>query len=114
MEQSKQRAICDDGKKLIRVLMDVHTFYAFQNGFTKGEIYLPISWKERIFAEGRKLNKGMLDYTVVVMRDDKEFSSTHRITGADIRHVPLRRWERTDKHIVLFLGKRADQVINLK
>lgn len=98
----------NEDKKIMRILMDEETYHLFIHGDTKGEVYLPLtaSWKERLFVGGRRMDKEVQNYQVIVMKEDKSVSETFRITGADIRHFPIRRTERADKHIVLTLNRK--------
>lgn len=80
-------------------------FEAFQKGKTQNEVYLPLTprWGEVL-----------LDSTTKKMREDRkgimvtvQYKKTvleRKLLYVSIRWVPIRKFERADKHLVLLLG----------
>lgn len=98
-----QRVLWNEKKEELTFCVVTPFFEYFLRNNTKGELYLPLSkvWKERLL-DGRKLKKEIRERWSVVVKTPDGDSFYGSITGADIRMVPLRAIERTDKHIVLF------------
>lgn len=98
-----QRVLWNDKKAELTFCVDTPFFDHFIRNNTKGELYLPLTktWKERLL-DGRKLKKEIRERWTVVVKTPDGDSFYGSIIGADIRLVPLRAIERTDKHIVLF------------
>lgn len=111
MERSKQKATWDEGEKVLTVQMEIDSFNRYLYNSTLCEIYLPYSeiWKARLLS-GRKLKPHLSGRASVVVRgrtrmDGKSELATEVtavLVGADVRAVPIRQWERPDKHIVLY------------
>lgn len=89
----------------IEFTLDGDVFQAYRRGKMANEMFLPLNelWKGRVFSEGWKL-KPELKLKAVKIKDRKTGSIlVAKIWGSAVRFAPIREYERSDKHIVLYL-----------
>lgn len=101
---NETRVRIGDSDRKIEVRLSNALSDAYVAGKTRYEIYLPKTeaWSRKLFEKGWMLKPNLYAYDIVVTNSSRKVAAKARLTGATVRYVPIRAFERADKHIVLY------------
>lgn len=107
MQKSNVKSLFREEQKELIFTVSEEVFKAFRKGLLHNEMFLPYSdlWKRRLLeGETWSLQQRIYDFKVKIVNANNALETFEtKPSDATVRRIPIRKYERTGKHIVLRL-----------